>query len=85
MESMADPEPAATGGFSESELQTLKAWGGYSSEYADDAEFLAAFGFEGTSVPEYFRDIAKWFIRGDLDRQTLINALEYFEDNGLLE
>ncbi len=73
----ADPKPAA-GGFGASEIQTLKAWGGYSPEYADDAEFLGAFGFQGTTVPDYFRNIAKWFIDGTLDRQTLVNALEYF-------
>ena len=77
VESTADPKPAA-GGFGGSEIQTLKAWGGYSPEYADDAEFLGAFGFQGTTVPDYFRNIAKWFIDGTLDRQTLVNALEYF-------
>ena len=77
VESIADPEPAAAGDFSESELQILEAWGGYSSEYVGDVEFLDAFGFQGTTIPDYFRDMTKWFMDGDLDRQALIGALEY--------
>ncbi len=35
------------------------------------------FGFEGITVPDYFKYIAKWFIDDTLDRQDLIRALTY--------
>ena len=72
------------GGFSASELQTLRDWGGYSPVYVDDEKFLDAFGFGRTTVPGYFKGIAKWFINGDLGRQDLINALSYLEGRGVL-
>ncbi len=85
LEPGVDPEPGvAAGGFSASELQTLRDWGGYSSVYLDDAGFLEAFGFQGASVPGYFKGMAKWFLDGTLDRQDLINALSYLEGRGVL-
>ena len=83
VKSIADLEPAA-GGFSESELRILRAWSGYLSEYACDVEFLGAFGFPRTTVPNYFKGIAGWFIDDTLGRQDLMRALIYLEGQGLL-
>ncbi len=76
---------ASGGGFDEPELDTLRARGGYSPpKFINDAEFLGAFGFQGTTVPDYFKDMAKWFMDGTLDRQDLMHALTCLEGRGLL-
>ena len=53
-------------------------------EFINDAEFLGAFGFQGTTMPDCCGDMAKWFMDGTLDRQNLMHALTYLEGRGLL-
>lgn len=67
----------------ESELQTLRAWGDIPPSTSMTRSFWMSSGSRGQRYPATSR-IPKWFIDGTLDRQTLINVLEYFEDNGLL-
>ena len=70
-------------GFTQTQIDILKKWGGFAAETASDADVLAAFGMDGTSIPSYFKHTAKWFI-DDLTHKEFIDALTYFEENKLL-
>ena len=76
-------------GFTAEQLDTLKQWGGFASQSASDSQLLAQFGIEGTSIPPYFKQTAKWFLDADdggdgLTAQEFVAALSYLGQRGLL-
>ncbi len=78
-------------GFTAEQLDTLKQWGGFASQSASDSQLLAQFGIEGTSIPTYFKQTAKWFLDADADdaddgltAQEFVAALSYLGQRGLL-
>ncbi len=76
-------------GFTAEQLDTLKQWGGFASQSASDSQLLAQFGIEGTSIPAYFKQTAKWFLDADdgdggLTAQEFVAALSYLGQRGLL-
>ena len=75
----ADGAPADPPGFTAAELDVLRRWGGFASRPATDAGLLAGFGIEGSSVPPYFRDAARWFLQdgGAPTRAEFVLALGY--------
>ena len=63
----------------------LKKWGGFSAESISDLEVLYEFEIQGTNIPSWFKQTAKWYVNDALDKSDLIAALDNLSKRGILD
>ncbi|MHB8546427.1 MAG: hypothetical protein ACYDAJ_06640 [Nitrosotalea sp.] len=66
-------------------LQSIKDWGGYSSNPISDSRLLSYLGMRGTHISPWVAKTARWVVSGDMTEQEFVNVIQYLDKSGMIK
>lgn len=66
-------------------LESIKEWGGYSSQSISDSQLLTEVGISGEHIPKWYLKTTKWVIDGEISQDEFVNAIKYLNEKGIIQ
>jgi len=65
-------------------MPVIEMWGGFSSESVSDSELLQGIGIEAQEIPSWFKETARWVVKGETTQDEFVDAIKYMYEKGII-